>query len=82
MINNSLHIDNEYSHQNRIVLFENDKIYLKSLDKAKIDLNELLMKRIPSGVFKLIISSPPYNIGKKYEKNLHWKYIWNGRNKF
>ena len=68
MINNSLHIDNEYSPQNRIVLCENNT------------LNG--MKRIPSGVFKLIISSPPYNIGKKYEKNLHWKYIWNGRNKF
>ena len=35
------------------VLFENDKIYLKSLDKAKIDLNELLMNCRMNGYFEL-----------------------------
>ena len=36
-----------------VVLFENDKIYLKSLDKAKIDLNELLMNCRMNGYFDL-----------------------------
>ena len=36
-----------------VVLFENDKIYLKSLDKAKIDLNELLMNCRMNGYFEL-----------------------------
>jgi len=29
-----------------------------------------LLKTIPSGIIKLIISSPPYNIGKAYEKKV------------
>lgn len=36
-----------------IILFENDKIYLRSLDKAKIDLNELLMNCRMNGYFDL-----------------------------
>lgn len=29
-----------------------------------------LLKRIPSGSLQLIVTSPPYNIGKEYEKRL------------
>jgi adenine-specific DNA-methyltransferase len=29
-----------------------------------------LLKRIPDGVIQLIVTSPPYNIGKEYEKQL------------
>lgn len=29
------------------------------------------LKRLPSNTFKLIISSPPYNLGKKYEKQIN-----------
>lgn len=30
-----------------------------------------LMKTIPDGAFQLIVTSPPYNIGKEYEKKLN-----------
>jgi len=33
---------------------------------AKGDSSEIL-KRVPDGIFKLIITSPPYNLGKEYE---------------
>lgn len=36
-----------------LVLYENDLIYMKSLDKAKIDLNELLMNCRINGYFDL-----------------------------
>ena len=32
-----------------------------------------LMKKLPSGVVSLTITSPPYNIGKPYEKQLNLK---------
>ncbi len=30
-----------------------------------------LLKRIPSGAIQLVVTSPPYNIGKEYEKKLN-----------
>ena len=36
-----------------LILYENDKLYSKALDKAKIDLNELLMNCRMSGYFDL-----------------------------
>lgn len=27
------------------------------------------LKKLPSNTFKLMVSSPPYNLGKVYEKN-------------
>lgn len=30
-----------------------------------------LLKRVPAESFQLIVTSPPYNIGKEYEKRLH-----------
>ena len=29
-----------------------------------------LLHRIPNGAMQLIVTSPPYNIGQEYEKNL------------
>ena len=36
-----------------LILYENDKLYSKALDKAKIDLNELLMNCRMNGYFDL-----------------------------
>lgn len=38
------------------------------------------IKQLPSNTFKLVISSPPYNIGKEYEKqvSLEKYYVWQG----
>ncbi|MFX0182936.1 MAG: DNA-methyltransferase [Candidatus Hodarchaeota archaeon] len=46
-------IDNHFSGESKIVLYEGD-----TLD---------FLKTIPDNTVKLIISSPPYNVGKKYE---------------
>ncbi len=46
----------DYSSQNQIVLFHGD-----CLD---------LLKTIPDGSLQLVVTSPPYNIGKEYEKKL------------
>ena len=29
------------------------------------------LKTIPDGTFQLVITSPPYNLGKEYEKRIH-----------
>jgi DNA modification methylase len=29
------------------------------------------LKAIPNGMFQLIVTSPPYNLGKEYEKRIH-----------
>ena len=50
-----------------VVLFENDKIYLKSLDKAKIDLNELLMNCRMNGYFPKT-SSRPLKLGDLHQE--------------
>ncbi len=36
-----------------------------------------LLKTIPSGSIQLIVTSPPYNIGKEYEKKLNLKHYLN-----
>jgi len=33
-----------------------------------------LLKQIPDGAARLIVTSPPYNIGKKYEKRLLFEH--------
>ncbi|MGH9325604.1 MAG: hypothetical protein ACRD2B_02780 [Terriglobia bacterium] len=33
-----------------------------------------LLSQIPNGQVRLIVTSPPYNIGKKYEKRLLFKH--------
>jgi len=49
-------ISNEYSNDKRIILLEGDTLEL--------------LKTIPDETVKLIISSPPYNVGKKYENRI------------
>ena len=55
------------------VLFSNKppKIYPSFNTEAKIVIAEgdtgQTLKRVPDGIFKLIITSPPYNLGKEYE---------------
>ena len=29
------------------------------------------LKTIPDGTFQLVVTSPPYNLGKEYEKRIH-----------
>jgi DNA modification methylase len=52
------------SHDISSVFDENNRIVLRKNDS----LTEL--KQLPSNTFKLIVSSPPYNIGKTYEKQI------------
>lgn len=54
--NNKIKISDSFSKKNVISLLEGDVI------------NNL--KNLPSSFFKLIVSSPPYNIGKVYEKQV------------
>lgn len=49
-------IDNSFSKVKDIVIYQGD-----CLD---------LLKQIPNNVIKLIVTSPPYNIGKEYEKRI------------
>jgi len=30
-----------------------------------------MLRRIPNGVIQLVVTSPPYNLGKEYESRLH-----------
>ena len=55
-MNRNVKISKSYSKRNSITLFHGD-----CLD---------LLKTIPDNSFKLIITSPPYNLGKEYEKKL------------
>ena len=59
-----------------VVLFENDKIYLKSLDKAKIDLNELLMNCRMNYFYKLEYLDLKMQDCMNAEKIYHAKRIW------
>lgn len=55
-------ISEKFSDKEHIVVTENDSLST--------------LKKLPDGKFKLIVSSPPYNIGKKYEKKIELeKYI-------
>ncbi len=50
-------IDSAYTPSSRITLFSGDCLEL--------------LKTVPDGSVKLIVTSPPYNIGKEYEKKLN-----------
>jgi adenine-specific DNA-methyltransferase len=52
--NKKIKIANKYSKEADVVLFQGDRLDL--------------MKSIPDKSIKLIVTSPPYNIGKEYEK--------------
>jgi adenine-specific DNA-methyltransferase len=56
MLNESNKISTVFSNEERIVVCNDDT------------LNQL--KSLPTGRFKLVVSSPPYNIGKSYEKQV------------
>jgi len=56
----SLRVHTDYSDDASVTLYEGDRL-------------ELLSK-IPSGRARLIVTSPPYNIGKKYEKRLSFEH--------
>ncbi len=55
-INKDLKIENDFSIENRITLYNGD-----CLD---------FLKTVPDKSIQLIITSPPYNVGKPYEKRL------------
>ncbi len=50
-------ISSAFTHDSRVVVYPGDCIEL--------------LKTIPSGVVRLVVTSPPYNLGKEYEKRLH-----------
>lgn len=50
----NINIDSRFNLQNRVTLFEGDCIDL--------------IKQIPNNSVQLVVTSPPYNIGKEYEK--------------
>ena len=47
-------IARQYKHDADVVLFKGDRLDL--------------MRSLPNGLVKLVVTSPPYNIGKEYEK--------------
>ena len=51
--NKELHEVSFFVRRKPLILYENDKLYSKALDKAKIDLNELLMNCRMNGYFDL-----------------------------
>ena len=60
---------------NKSILNKNQKIFGEYASSASIvvypgDCLDLL-KTIPDETLKLVVTSPPYNIGKEYEKKLH-----------
>jgi len=58
----NINISKKFSPTERVVIYSGD-----CLD---------LLKSIPDGVLQLIVTSPPYNLGKEYEKRLHLnKYL-------
>lgn len=56
MFENDINISNSYSENEKIVLYHGS-----CLD---------LLRQIPDRIIQLIVTSPPYNIGKEYEKRL------------
>lgn len=52
----SYHISSNFHKDERIVIKENDSL--------------AELKQLPSNFFKLAVSSPPYNLGKEYEKQV------------
>lgn len=58
----NINISKKFSPTERIVIYPGDCLNL--------------LKSIPDGVLQLIVTSPPYNLGKEYEKKLHLnKYL-------
>jgi len=55
-VKNNQSVSDRYSPSSRVFLHTGDRLHLLS--------------QIPSGEARLIVTSPPYNIGKKYEKRL------------
>lgn len=56
MLNDPFLISHQFDREQRIVVVENDVL--------------TALQKLPSASFKLVISSPPYNIGKEYEKQV------------
>lgn len=56
MLNDPFLICHQFDREQRIVVVENDVL--------------TALQKLPSASFKLVISSPPYNIGKEYEKQV------------
>jgi len=50
------HISEHYRPESAVTLFHGDRLQL--------------LEEIPDSAARLIVTSPPYNIGKKYEKRL------------
>ena len=57
MFSQNTHISENFSQDDKIVIHPGDCIGL--------------LKKIPDDFLSLIVTSPPYNIGKEYEKRLH-----------
>lgn len=53
-------VTDRYSHTSQVVLYPGDRLGL--------------LAQIPSGEARLVVTSPPYNIGKKYEKRLQFEH--------
>lgn len=53
-------ICDRYKHSAAVTLYNGDRLEL--------------LKQIPSGTARLVVTSPPYNIGKKYEKRLEFEH--------
>ncbi len=53
-------VPDRYSQKSQIVLYTGDRLEL--------------LAQIPSGEARLVVTSPPYNIGKKYEKRLLFEH--------
>ncbi len=56
MLWGEVHISTRYSHDAAATLFPGDRLEL--------------LRQIPAGHSRLIVTSPPYNIGKRYEKRI------------
>lgn len=54
--NETYRISEEFAPSERVVLYQGDCVDL--------------LRRVPSGSLQLVVTSPPYNIGKEYEKRL------------
>jgi DNA modification methylase len=56
---NEIAISDKFTSTERVVVYSGD-----CLD---------LLKTVPNGTIQLVVTSPPYNIGKEYEKKLNLK---------
>ncbi len=58
-------IHKDFGIDHRLVVYEGDCLNL--------------LKKIPSGTIQLAVTSPPYNLGKEYEKNFCSPNTWNSK---